>query len=66
MIAGFGVEQLLREVAKMDAYRLWTDLRDYRQGERIEQVLATELAIMVKQDSEQRLREARRAAGDKQ
>lgn len=66
MIAGFGVEQLLREIAKMDAYRLWTDLRDYRQNERIEQVLATELAIMVKQDSEQRLREARRAAGDKQ
>lgn len=66
MIAGFGVENLLREMVKIDAYRLWSDLKEYRQGERIEQVLATQLAISVKQDSEQRLREARRAAGDKQ
>lgn len=62
MIAGFGVEQLLREVAKMDAYRIWTGLKNYRQNERIEQVLAAELAISLKQDSEQRLREARRSA----
>lgn len=66
MLAGFGVEQLLREIAKIDAYQLWTGLKDYRQNERIEQVLATQLAIAVKLDSEQRLREARRAAGDKQ
>lgn len=66
MLAGFGVEQLLREIAKIDAYQLWTGLKDYRQNERIEQVLATQLSIAVKLDSEQRLREARRAAGGKQ
>ena len=62
MIQGFGVEQLLREVAKIDAYRIWTGLKNYRQNERIEQVLAAQLAVAVKQDSEQRLREARRSA----
>lgn len=66
MIAGFGIENLLREVVKISAYQAWTGLKNYHQNERIEQVLATQLAIAVKQDSEHRLREARRAAGDKQ
>ncbi|MBP8275907.1 MAG: hypothetical protein KAX55_03320 [Propionivibrio sp.] len=62
LIAGFGVENLLREANKMQALKLWMDLKSYQQMERIEMVLATQLAIDVKRDSEQRLREARSAA----
>lgn len=62
MIAGFSLENLLREVNKMQALKLWMDLKSYQQMERIETVLATQLAMDVKRDSEQRLREARTAA----
>lgn len=62
MIAGFSLENLLREANKMQALKLWMDLKSYQQMERIETVLATQLAVDVKRDSEQRLREARLAA----
>lgn len=62
LIAGFGIENLLREANKMQALKLWMDLKSYQQMERVEMVLATQLAIDVKRDSEQRLREARSAA----
>ncbi len=62
MIAGFSLENLLREANKMQALKLWMDLKSYHQMERIETVLATQLALDVKRDSEQRLREARTAA----
>ena len=62
MLAGFSLENLLREMNKMQALKLWMDLKSYRQMERIEIVLATQLAMDVKQDSEQRLRAARAAA----
>lgn len=62
MIAGFSLENLLREANKMQALKLWMDLKSYQQMERVETVLATQLAMDVKRDSEQRLREARVAA----
>lgn len=62
MIAGFSLENLLREANKMQALKLWMDLKSYQQMERIETVLATQLSMDVKRDSEQRLREARAAA----
>ena len=62
MIAGFSFENLLREANKMQALKLWMDLKSYQQMERVETVLATQLAMDVKRDSEQRLREARLAA----
>lgn len=62
MIAGFSAENLLRESSKMQALKLWMDLKSYQQMERVETVLATQLAMDVKRDSEQRLREARLAA----
>lgn len=62
MIAGFSLENLLREANKMQALKLWMDLKSYQQFERMEAVLATQLAMDVKRDSEQRLREARLAA----
>lgn len=62
MIAGLSLENLLREANKMQALKLWMDLKSYQQMERVETVLATQLAVDVKRDSEQRLREARLAA----
>jgi len=62
MIAGFSLENLLREANKMQALKLWMDLKSYQQMERVETVLATQLAVEVKRDSELRLREARVAA----
>jgi len=62
MIAGFSLENLMRETNKMQALKLWMDLKSYQQMERVEVVLATQLAMDVKRDSEQRLREARLAA----
>lgn len=66
MIAGFSIENLFREANKMQALRLQMDLDNYKQTERIEAVLATQLAISVKQDSDRRQQEARRIAGGKQ
>jgi len=62
MIAGFSTENLLREANKIQALKLWMDLKSYRQMERIETVLATQLAVDVKRDSEERLRQARASA----
>ncbi len=62
MIAGFSLENLQREVVKIRALQARMDLAEYRRMERIEAVLATQLAIAVKQDSEQRQRELRAAA----
>lgn len=66
MIAGFSLENLMREVVKINALRARAELDNYRQMERVEAVLATQLAITVQQDAEIRLREARRIAGGKQ
>lgn len=62
MIAGLGMENLLREVVKIGAFRAQMDLDNYKRNERIEAVLATHLAIAVEQDSGQRMRELRNAA----
>lgn len=62
MIAGFSLENLQREIVKIRALQARMDLAEYRRMERIEAVLATQLAISVKQDSEQRQRELRIAA----
>lgn len=62
MIASFSLENLMREANKMQALKLWMDLKSYQQMERIETVLATQLAVDVKRDSELRLSEARRSA----
>ncbi len=62
MVAGFSVENLLREMNKMHALKLWMDLKSYQQMERVEIVLATQLSMDVKRDSEGRLQLARAAA----
>lgn len=62
MIAGFGDVNLLREQNKMQALDLWLALQQYQQGERIEALLATDLAASIKRDSEERLAKARLAA----
>ena len=62
MIAGFSLENLFREVVKIQALQSRTALNNYRQNERIEALLATQLAISIKQDSDPRMREARIAA----
>lgn len=62
MIAGFSLENLFRELVKIRALSSSIDLKSYQQMERVETVLATQLAITVRQDSEQRMREARSAA----
>ncbi|MDH0342166.1 hypothetical protein [Chromobacterium haemolyticum] len=62
MIAAFSLENLLREQSKMKALELWMDLKSFHQMERIETVLATQLAMDVKRDSESRLAQARAAA----
>lgn len=62
MIAGFSLENLFRELVKTRALSSSIDLKSYQQMERVETVLATQLAITVRQDSEQRMREARASA----
>lgn len=62
MIAGLGDANLLREQNKMQALDLWLALQQYQQGERIEALLATDLAASVKRDSDERLAKARIAA----
>lgn len=62
MVAGMSLENLLRELNKQSAFALWMDYREFTQLERIEALLATDLAISVKRDSEQRLQQARAAA----
>lgn len=62
MIAGMSMENLLRELNKQSAFGLWQDYRQFSQLERIETLLATDVAISVQRDSEERLRQARAAA----
>lgn len=62
MLAGFNDTNLLREMNKQMAFSLWMDYQALEQNERIEALLATDLAASVKRDSEQRLAEARQAA----
>ncbi len=62
MIAGFSLENLMREQNKMQALKLWMDLKSFQQMERIETVLATQLALDVKRDAATRLAQARTAA----
>jgi len=62
MIAGFSLENLMREVVKIRALQARMDLAEYLRTERIEAVLATQLAIANKQDAELRQRELRAAA----
>lgn len=62
MLASFSLENLMREQSKMKALSLWMDLKSFHQMERIETVLATQLAMDVKRDSESRLAQARSAA----
>lgn len=62
MIAGFSIENMMREVVKIRALQARMDLTEYRRTERIEAVLATQLAMDVKRDSDQRQRELRAAA----
>lgn len=66
MIAGMSMENLLRELNKQSAFGLWMDYREFNQLERIETLLATDLSITIKQDSEQRLQQARAAAAKAQ
>jgi len=62
MVAGFSLENLVREMNKMQAFKLWMDHKSYQQMERIETILATQLAMDVKRDSESRLTAARAIA----
>ncbi|WP_141097947.1 hypothetical protein [Stenotrophomonas maltophilia] len=59
---GFGEVNQLRESNKMMALQLYIDLLRYEQMERVEMILATDVATSVKRDSEQRLAQARAAA----
>lgn len=62
LIAGFGVENLLREMLKQQAVKLYMSLKDLQRLERMEMLVATSLAIDVQRDSDQRLRNLRVAA----
>lgn len=62
MISGFSTENLLREQNKMQAFKLWMDLQSFQQMERVEAMLATNLAMGVKADSAAQLEVARSAA----
>jgi hypothetical protein len=62
MIAGMPTENLLREMNKQMALKLWMDLQAYRQNERIETSLATILALEVHRDADENLQKARAAA----
>ncbi len=62
MIAGMSQTNLLREMNKQMALKLWMDLKAYKQQERQEAALATMLALDVRRDAEANLDHARRAA----
>lgn len=62
MVAGFSTDNLLREQNKMLAFQLWMDLKSYQQFERVETILATQLAMEVKADGELRNARAREVA----
>lgn len=54
--------QLLREINKQMAFQIWLDYQTFEQNERLEAVLATDMAVTAKRDGEARLADARRAA----
>ena len=54
--------QLLREINKQMAFQVWLDYQTFEQNERLEAVLATDMAITAKRDAEARLADARKAA----
>lgn len=60
LIAGFSIENLMREANKMEAFQLYLSLKDLQRWERIETILATQLSLDVNKDAD--LREARIAA----
>ncbi|MGZ1522232.1 hypothetical protein [Xanthomonas citri] len=64
MIVGpqFGTVNQLREANKMAAFSLYMQQMQYEQNERIEAMLAADIATSVKRDSEQRLAKAREVA----
>lgn len=62
MIAGFSMENLWREANKIQALLVWMGLKEHQQNERLEALMAANMALMNKADSEQRQMEARRAA----
>lgn len=62
MIAAFGLENMMREVVKIRALQARMDLAEYQRTERIEALLAAQLAINNKVDAEIRQRELRAAA----
>lgn len=62
MVAGMSQENLLREMNKQQALKLWMDLKAYKQQERIEGNLATLVALAVRRDAAVNLKEARAAA----
>ncbi|KAF1702988.1 hypothetical protein [Pseudoxanthomonas kaohsiungensis] len=63
---GFGEVNQLRESNKMQALELYLAMQAYEQGERIEAMLAADIATSIKRDSEQRLSQARAAAAKAQ
>lgn len=62
MIAAFSLENMMREVVKIRALQARMDLAEYQRTERIEALLAAQLAINNKVDAEIRQRELRAAA----
>lgn len=62
MIAGMSQDNLLREMNKQMALKLWMDLKAFKQQERQEAALATILALDVRRDSAESLPKARAAA----
>ncbi len=62
MIAAFGLENMMREVVKIRALQARMDLAEYQRTERIEALLAAQLAINNKIDADIRQRELRAAA----
>lgn len=65
-LAGMSTENLLRELNQQVAFGLYMDYKEYALLERMEAVLATDLALSVRQDSERRLQRAREAAAKAQ
>lgn len=63
---GFGEVNQLREANKMMAFQLYMDMAMFEQGERMEAMLAAQIATDIKRDSEQRLAKARAAAAKAQ
>lgn len=62
MLASMSQENLLREMNKQMALKLWMDLKAYKQQERQEAAVATLVALEVRRDAEANLDHARSAA----